>query len=196
MDIYRLINYGTKTMISQFTAESSAEANEVASLYYLERGIRVVAKKQERRWKILVAMQHALSEEQTTQIVECTRGTHPFEVEYLKEINPSLFERLSSLDGSEVLSVLANNLVRLLHGGDYIGVILPIGSPAFMAEFVTVAHTEWTSVPAMVFAHSDRISVDNGDGTKTTKFVHKGWIGAGTAGKMLALDLNNGRVSI
>jgi hypothetical protein len=149
-----------------------------------------------RKIKLLVAMQHALTDEQMKQIESCDRLGAPIEVEYLKNVDTELFDKLSSLTGSEDLYRLAKELHNTIIKGGFVGAVLPIGSPAFMAEFVCVGYTDYSKQPAMIFAHSDRISVDNGDGTKTTKFIHKGWIGSGQSGKVLAFNLNNGKLII
>lgn len=91
----------------------------------------------------------------------------------LKGVAASLFSQLSNINASVDLNALAHSLIDTINMNNFNGVILPIGSPAFM---YTLASRNDEICADKLFAHSERISkeVTNEDGsiTKTNTFKH------------------------
>lgn len=127
---------------------------------------------------VLVCMQHALSSEQVADLAFAESVSH------LREVNPDLFAKLANIPvdiAPRDLRMLAHKLCDVMW--TYKQVILPIGSPEFQATLLHVAtlrasHVQ-ESIPALVFARSERVSIDEQqeDGTvlKKSVFKHAGW---------------------
>ena len=130
----------------------------------------------EKNKKVLWLPQHTPTPEQLKELEE--RGT----IEYLKEISPKLFGKLANSPSSlKELSDLADELYTLCQ--KYYTVVLPIGSPAFNFLFASMYNTLGEAKMAgyhrnfvCAFAHTERLSVDNPDGTKTIKFKYEKFI--------------------
>ena len=112
-------------------------------------------------------MQHALQPAQSQEL--SARGYTLAESEAFS----SLKAELSNLSFDANLHELANKFVSILEMEGFNAVVLPIGSPAFC--FVLSNLLADTKIAAL-FAHSERISTVNDDGTKTVKFEHQGFI--------------------
>lgn len=175
MNTYRLIDH-TKLVRSQFRAADDAAAQVVAFDYYKSTGIHMKPTRMWDSYKVLVAMQHKLTDAQLSSIVDCSKMDKPVDVVYLKDVDADLFASLASMKWGDDLNALAKRLHNAINDGGYLAVIMPIGSPAFMATFCMM---KTDNMPRLLFSHSDRVSVDNGDGTKTSTFVHVKWIAAG-----------------
>lgn len=129
--------------------------------------------------KILVATQHNLTPAQVESLDN-------FELVYLKDVNPDLFNKLASMNGEENLPTLcgqfigmllpqSNNPMNKIYPYDF--VIMPIGSPAFNAHLcLTMGMFGMFEYVHFMYSHSDRMVVENFDGSKTVTFQHKNWI--------------------
>ena len=127
--------------------------------------------------KILVCLQHTLSDEQKKELTGLFNMT---EISLLSDVNPDLFNRLAnSPDDAKEMGVLASEFADEL--ADWDGVLLPIGSPAVMFR-MAVKIGQYISDPAKVFpyfifAHTDRVSEDivqpDGSIKKVSVFKHK-----------------------
>ena len=105
--------------------------------------------------KILIALQHQLTEEQLTELN--TLGTQ-VEIEYLKDVNAELFSNVAnSPDNVRDLAIAAQEMENLSRGYDK--VLLPIGSPAFMFCFSSVVATRQPKT-RFLFSHSERQSIE------------------------------------
>lgn len=131
--------------------------------------------------KILVATQHNLTSAQ----IESLNGA---EFVYLKDVNPDLFNKLASMNGEENLVKLTNEFINTLKVSSSVAldnyypydyVIMPIGSPAFNANLCVVmgmfGYFDEMGLK-FLYSHSDRMVVENFDGSKTVTFQHKKWI--------------------
>lgn len=121
--------------------------------------------------KILVAMQHQLTED---QLIELKNLDTQVEIEYLKDVDGQLFNTVAnSPDDVRALAIAAQSLENSCRFG-YDAVVLPIGSPAFMFCFATVVATRQTRT-RFLFAHSERQSVEvpGADGIVEKKLIFK-----------------------
>ncbi len=127
--------------------------------------------------KILVCPQHTLTDSQIADL-------EGMEVHYLKNVNNTLFGKLSRLNGDEDLELLSRELIGFIREGNYYHVMMPIGSPAFQAIFFTIYSklhvTDNYFIPNFYFSHTDRKVVEttqpDGTVTKTSIFEHKKYI--------------------
>jgi hypothetical protein len=123
--------------------------------------------------------QHNLNED---QIKVLGNETNIFN---LKEINHELFSKLAnSPDNKKDMITLANEFIDYMvymqkNRWRNVTFHLPIGSPAFQYILSGIIH-HYNSINELQlrvdFSHTDRISVDNTDGTKTNKFEFKHFI--------------------
>jgi len=147
-----------------------------------------------RKLTFLWACQHNPTQEQLDQLNKFGQ------VVYLKDVNPDVFNKLSNLDGNEFLPSVAKSLLKVAKddNGDFDKVlVMPIGSPAFLMAFgMLISEYREANQPSVILAHSSRESVDNPDGTKTSRFVHKGWIAPNSNGARTAFLLNGNRLYI
>jgi hypothetical protein len=120
--------------------------------------------------------QHKLSAEQIAGAV-AKYGDVPGEY---RDFEPEIFARMAnSPSDAEEIDTLATDFVKSVRGSRNQRVVihLPLGSPALMfAVAQKIAFLRHPYRPTVVFSHSDRVSVDNGDGTKTVKFEFKQFI--------------------
>lgn len=123
---------------------------------------------------VVWASPHNLTEEQ----LEALRFS---KVEFLKEINPELFNELCNSPSDAIgLSKLAEKLCKEMSGK---AIIQPAGSPAFqcaLGKEIEARRNLSLPTPKVIYAHSKRVSVDEmqEDGTvkKVSIFKHEGWI--------------------
>lgn len=120
--------------------------------------------------KILIALQHQLTE---NQLAELKNLDTRVELEYLKDVNVKLFNTVANSPSDVVeLVVAAQELENLCR--EYEKVLLPIGSPAFMFGFAAVVATR-QSKTKFLFSHSERQSeeVPGPGGTTEKKMIFK-----------------------
>ena len=122
--------------------------------------------------KVLICLNHKL---QPTQLADL----EGHDVSFLQTVDYDLFQRLGQCTDNHVN--LFTDARRLhWHAKGYDAIILPVGSPAFMAALVSVFHTTEGSdlrfIHCVYFSHSVRetIESDGTDGTviKTNVFKH------------------------
>lgn len=101
------------------------------------------------------------------------------EIEYLKDINPSLFNNIANSPTSkEEMRVLADELYSFVClGKDIQTIVQPAGSPAF--QFVLGQRVKGNG-NEVIYAHSKRVSEDipqpDGSIKKVSTFKHLGWV--------------------
>ncbi len=120
--------------------------------------------------KIIWCPQHTPTQSQLDELKELGYT----EILNLKELSPITFEDVSNCPSDEdELYELAFDFIDTIIPETHI--VLPIGSPAFMAMLIKEMATRHTSYTTL-FAHSERVSVDKvqEDGTtiKTSVFNH------------------------
>lgn len=132
--------------------------------------------------KVLVCMQHNLTPDQIAGL-----GQYD-EIVLLKDIDPELFMDLCNTPSTKKeLHKLACKLSRIANESVndfriYDGVVLPIGSPAFMFIFARLFAivAQSSHMPVVLFSHSERASVDlvqtDGSILKQSIFIHVKWI--------------------
>lgn len=114
----------------------------------------------------------------TTEQLEALKFS---KVEFLKEIDPELFNEISDSPSDAIgLSKLAEKLCKKLAGK---AIVQPAGSPAFqcaLGKEIEAKRNLSMPTPKVIYAHSKRVSVDEmmEDGTikKVSIFKHEGWI--------------------
>ena len=134
--------------------------------------------------KLINILSHNLLPEQITELTEMGYDT----ITHLREINPDLAGKVSNCPGDRAtLRGMAYDVAALAipdKDGDVADLLVPGGSPAFMA--LLVRETDWRAeekeerAPKLLFAHSQRESVEKTkeDGTveKMSVFRHRHFI--------------------
>jgi len=127
--------------------------------------------------RTLVLIQHELTNDQMDDF-ERLYGDSVFNP--ISDVDRELFESLKSMNADSDIKGLVHRVKRHMDSYDF--VIMPIGSPYFNAMlFIHLGMMKGTShdmekSPKVLFSHSDSVSVDNADGTKTVSFKHVKWL--------------------
>ena len=95
-------------------------------------------------------------------------------VEFMVDLAPDLFNRISQLSFDTDLVALSNDVIRFVEEHDCV-LVQPAGNPAF--HFTLGRRLDSARV---LFAFSKRVSVDveqpDGSVRKTAVFTHEGWV--------------------
>jgi hypothetical protein len=127
---------------------------------------------------ILNTIQHSLTEVQVNQINGMLGEKET--IVHLRDFNPALFNSLANSPADErLLILLAEQLAQVIIDEGFDGVILPLGSPAFMFELGKIIGKRELEHKNL-FAHSERKSVDesqpDGSVKKVAVFQHVKWL--------------------